>query len=210
MIPSTIQKQGILNKLLEQVIKILLTKECNKIGKIKIDINSCTKKIVKGEIDKINIFAKDIDYKDLLFDELELEANNLKINFQIIKKKLYFKNDPIIKFKISLSHNSLKAVLFSNNWTWIKNMLSEDILNLEKLEGIKIKNDKLFIYTSVEKKNFINSPQIEIKTYKGKIFLKNSNLNKTVQIPIEEKIYIEKVNIINNLINIFGNSSISF
>ena len=42
MISNTIKKKGILNKLLEQAIRILLIKECKKISNIKIDIISST------------------------------------------------------------------------------------------------------------------------------------------------------------------------
>ena len=202
-------EKGILAKLLEQSIRILLIKECKKISNIRIDIISSTNKIIKGEIQKINIIANDIDYKDLIFDELELEAHSLKINLKIKKRELYFKNDPIIKFKISLSQNSLKSVLLYRS-NWLMNMISNEILNQAKLEDIKIKNDQLLIKASEENNNLIENSQIEITAAKGKIYLNNIINNKTIQIPIEEKINIENVNIENNLINIIGNSSISF
>ena len=83
MIAKRIKEKGILAKLLEKGIKILLIKECKKISNLKIDIISSSTQIIKGEIQKINIIAEDINYKDLLFDEFELEANHLKINFKL-------------------------------------------------------------------------------------------------------------------------------
>ena len=210
MIFNTITKKGLLAKFLEQGLKILLIKECKKISNIKIDIISTTTNIIKGDIEKINIFAKGIDYKDLLFDEIKLETNHLKINFQIKKKELHFKNNPIIKFKISLSQNSLKRFLLSEKWNWIKNLISENFLNEAKLEVINIKNDQLLLNTLGKKTNLNKPTQIEIRADKGKIYLNNRNHKKTIQIPIEEKIYIDNIYIENNLINIFGNSSVSF
>ena len=61
-----------------------------------------------------------------------------------------------------------------------------------------------------ENNNIYKEELIEIILNTGKIHLKNLSNKKTIQIPIEEKIYIENVNIENNLINIFANSSISF
>ena len=51
--------------------------------------------------------------------------------------------------------------------------------------------------------------QINIKTEAGKVYLENADYNTIIQIPIEDKIYIENINIENNLINIFANSSVS-
>ena len=63
-------------------------------------------------------------------------------------KELSFKNNPRIKFKISLSQKSLREVLLSDNWNWIGNMISKEILNHDKLDDIKIKNDQLLMNTS--------------------------------------------------------------
>ena len=100
MISKRIKEKGILVKLLEKVIRILLKKECKNISNIKIDLFASSIQIIKGEIKKINIIAEDINYKDLLFDEIELEANDVKVIFEIKNKKLNFNNNFIIKFKI--------------------------------------------------------------------------------------------------------------
>ena len=210
MIDKRLNEKGILAKLLEQGLRLLLIKECKKISNIKIDIISSSTEVIKGNIKRINIYAEDISYKDLLFDEFELEANNLKIIFQITTKELYFKNNPIIKFKISFSQKSLKTILSYNNLNYIRNMITKDILNKAKLEDIKIKNGQLLIKANKENSTINSGEQIEIKTTKGKLYLRNRNNNKTIQIPIEEKIYIENVNIENDLINIFANSSVNF
>ena len=204
------KEKGILAKLLEQGIRLLLFKECKKISNLKIDITSSSTQIMRGEIQKINIIAELINYKDLLFDKVELEANHLKINFKLANKELSFKYNPIIKFKISLSQKSLRTILLSNNWNWIENSISKGILNKEKLEDIRIKNDKFLIDYYKKKTKLNEEEQINIKTEKGKLFLENKTSSKIIQIPIEDKIYIENVKIENNLINIFANSSISF
>tara|TARA_Y100001968_G_scaffold253206_1_gene238800 strand:+ start:55 stop:687 length:633 start_codon:yes stop_codon:yes gene_type:complete len=210
MISNKIKEKGILAKLLEQGIKILLIKECKKISNVKIDILASSIEIIKGELQKINIIAEDINYKDLSFDEIELEANQIKINFELKSKKIYFKKNPIVKFKISVSENSLKTVLLSNNWACIGNMISKELLNQERLEDIKISNGKLLMETSNKEITNNQLEKINIKTEKGKLCLENKTFNKTIYIPLEDKIYIKNVNIENNLINIFANSSLSF
>ena len=210
MIVKQIKQKGILTKFLEQGIKILIIKECKKIRNLKIDIISTSTQIIKGEIKKINIYAEDINYKDLFFDELQLEADNLKINFKLINKELYFKDNPIIKFKILLSQSSVRTALLSDKWNWIGDKISNEILNLEKLIDIKIKDGQLLIKASKNNLSVNQVKRIDIKTERGKIYLENKDYNKIIQIPIEDKIYIKNVNIENNLINICASSSISF
>ena len=205
-----IQEKGILAKLLEKGIQLLIKKECKKIGKININIIASSIQIIKGIIQKIYIIAKDINYKDLLFDQIELEANDIGLIYKINNKELKFKNNFTIKFKITLSENSLKTILFSNNWNWIGDMISKEILNHAKLEDIEIKNGQILITTSkdIQTKNEVEN--VYIKAENGKIFLENKTYNKSIKIPIEDKVCIKNINIRNNLINIFANSSISF
>ena len=210
MISNWVQKKGILAKLLEKGIKIILKKECKKIGKIKIDIIATSIQIIKGIIRKIYIIAEEVNYKDLLLDKIELEANEIKITFKIDKKELKFENEIIIKFKLSLSEISMKKILFSDSWNWIGEKITKKVSNQSKLEDIEIKKNQLLIKVSRDKKDINEEVKIDIKTEDGKIYLENKTNNKTINIPIEDKVYIKNITIENNLIVVLASSSISF
>ena len=210
MIAKWIKEKGILTKLFEQGIKILLIKECKKIRNLKINITSTSTQIIKGEIQRIEISAEDINYKDFFFDELHLESDNLKINFKLTNKELFFTNEPLIEFKISLSQSSLKKFLLSKNWNWIGDTINKEILNKEKLIDIKIRNGQLLITASKRNIAINEEEKINIKTEKGKVYLENKEYNKIFLIPIEDKIYIKHLYIDYNSINIFASSSISY
>ncbi len=202
--------KGILAKLLEKGIEILVKKECKKIRKVEIEIVASSIQIIKGIIKKIYIIAEGINYKDLLFDKIELEANDIKIIFSLNNKELSFKNKFIIKFKISLSENSLKKILLSDDWNWIENMISEELLNHHKLEDIRIKNGQILITTSKDKINVNEGEKINIKEEQGKLYMENKSCNKSIKIPIEDKVCIRDVYIENNLIHIFAISPVGF
>tara|TARA_Y100001968_G_scaffold316316_1_gene343989 strand:- start:118 stop:783 length:666 start_codon:yes stop_codon:yes gene_type:complete len=210
MVTKQLQGKGILAKVLEQGIKILLKKECRQIGKIKIDIEASSIQIIKGIIEKIDIAAKEINYKDLFFDEIELEANKVKINLKIYNKELKFENDPEIKLKISLSENSMKKILSSKNWNWISHKINKDILNQAQLEDIKIKNEQILIKSKTYKNEIPKEEKFNIKAENGKIYLNTNSYNKSIHIPIEDKVYVKDVIIRNNLIIVFASSSVSF
>ena len=210
MISKQVQEKGILAKLLQKGIKILLKKECKQIGQLKIDILASSLQIIKGIIPKINIWARDINYKDLLFDEIELKAKGIKVIFNIKDKQLNIENDFSIQFKIALSENSLQTFLFSNSWNWIGDIISKGIISEGKLEQIKIINDQIFLKESRDKNTLNEGTKVEIKVLKGKLYLINKALKKTIKIPVEDKVYIRNVNIENNLIIIKADSSVSF
>jgi len=210
MIIKPIQDKGLLARLLEKCIEILLKKECKKIGEVEIDINASSIEIIKGLIREVNIIAEEINYKDILFDKVELEASDVKIIFKINNKELSLKNNFIVKFKISLSANSLKTILLSKTWNWIGDMIIKELLDQDKLEDIKIENDQISIKASKDYKTVKEGKKINLKTKNGKLYLENKAHNKSIKIPIEDKVCISNVNIKDNLINISAHSSVSF
>ena len=210
MIAKPIKKKGILNKLLEKAIKVLLQKECNNIEKLTIDIIGSSIQIIKGEIQKIHIKAEEINYKDLLFDKIVLVANKVKIILKISNKEVKLKNNLELNFEISLSETSLNKTLLSQNWIWIGNSITREILNKGKLEDIKINNNQILIKASEERNTIVEEARVDINLENGKIYLRNKDTNKSSKIPIEDKIYIKNINITNNSINIFANSTVSF
>ena len=210
MIAKPIKKKGILNKLLEKAIKVLLQKECNNIEKLTIDIIGSSIQIIKGEIQKIHIKAEKINYKDLLFDKIVLVANKVKIILKISNKEVKLKNNLELNFEISLSETSLNKTLLSQNWIWIGNSITREILNKGKLEDIKINNNQILIKASEEENTIVEEARVDINLENGKIYLRNKDTNKSSKIPIEDKIYIKNINIKNNLINIFAKSTVSF
>ena len=210
MIIKPIQDKGLLARLLEKCIEILLKKECKKIGEVEIDFNASSIEIIKGIIREVNIIAEEINYKDILFDKVELEASDVKIIFKINNKELSLKNNFIVKFKISLSANSLKTILLSKTWNWIGDMIIKELLDQDKLEDIKIENDQISIKASKDYKTVKEGKKINLKTKNGKLYLENKAHNKSIKIPIEDKVCISNVNIKDNLINISAHSSVSF
>tara|TARA_Y100001968_G_scaffold164862_1_gene150892 strand:+ start:42 stop:677 length:636 start_codon:yes stop_codon:yes gene_type:complete len=210
MIKKLTQEKGILTIVLEKSIEFFLRKECNYIGKVKINIVASSIQIIKGIIKTISIIAEEINYKGLLFDKVELVANDVKVIFNMKSKRLNFKNNFIIEFKISLSEDSLKKVLLSNNWNWIGNLISNEMLGQKKLNDINIKDDQILINTSKNRKNIKEGKKFDLKAKDGKLFLEDKIHNKSIKIPIEDKVCIKNVIIEDNLINISANSSIIF
>ena len=88
-------------------------------------------------------------------------------------------------------------------------MISNEVLNKGKLEDIEIINDELLIKVSEKNITTNKEEKINIYTESGKIYLRMKNKEKSIQIPIEDKIFIENIYIENYLINIIANSSIS-
>ncbi len=202
-------RNSFLSILLQKAIEILLRKECRNINSIKINIIASSKEILKGNIKKIHLLAKGINYKDLIFDEIELKAKEVNLSFKLKRAELLFKNEFIANFKIQLSQNSLKTILLSKSWNWIGTMISNELLNSKLFKDIKILNDKIQIAGVNNNQDEINLEEVNILSKNGKIYLENIISNKSISIPIEDKVFIEKINIHENSIFIYAYSSIN-
>ena len=209
MIISTIAEKGILSRLIEKGIEFLLKKLCNEINIINIDIFASSTQIVKGEINRINLKAKEINYKELLFDEIELDADNLKFNYKINKKKLFFKKEFIVEIKIKLSEKSVRKILSNKNWDWIGCLISKTILNLNSLKNIIIQNNEIKLEGFNKNINYYEEEIVGIYTEEGKLYIKDKSCKKVLEIPIDKNIYINKSIIQNNLIIVCAKAKVN-
>ncbi len=194
--------KAILAILIEKGIEILLNKECKKIKNIKINICSSNSEIIKGNINQVKISAKEVNYKELLFNQIELQTNKLRVKYQIINRKLDFKDRFKAKIKISLTEESLKKTLNSHNWDWLGGLISETLLNSSQLTDLRIENNIIELKGSKRNNSNLQTELFEIKSKDGKINLRNINNMHSMTIPIEDKIYINHINIVENKINI--------
>ena len=83
----------------------------------------------------------------------------------------------------------------SEDWNWIEKIISKEILNQDKLEFIKIKGDHILMKTSKDKEERKEGVIVKINSRNGKIYLENKIYNKCINIPIEDKVWINNINI---------------
>ncbi len=203
------QSRGILARLIEKGVELILRKECNNINDIEISILATNFGILKGHINKIRIDAKEVNFKDLIIDKLNLETNKLDISYQIRNGKININDEFSIKFKLSISQISLKKILFSKKWTWLGELIVKELLNLDKLTDIKILND-LFEITGKDKKDsYSNKILFKLIPKEGKVNLEGISIKNSFSIPIEEKIFIYDIFIEDNVLKISGYSNVT-
>ncbi len=203
------ERKGVLSKLIEKGIEIFLKKECRMIKNININISSSNREIIKGEINEMKITAEEVNYKELIFNNIELQTSKLGFDFQIINKQLKSKDNFLLKMKITLTGESLNKMLNSQNWDWIGCLISQKLLNLSQFTDLQIENNIIKIKGSNKDKTNHKTELVKIKSKEGKIHLKNIDNMYSMTIPIEENIYINHINIIENKININAQSEAS-
>ncbi len=196
------RRKGILAELIKKGIEIFLKKKCRMIKNININISSSNRDILKGEISQLMITAEEVNYNELLFNKIELQTSKLSIHYRIINKQINSENSFLLKIKLSITGDSLKKMLISQDWGWIGGLISKELLNVSKLTDLKIENNIIELKGSNMNNTDNKTELVEIKSKEGKIYLKNINNIYSMTIPIEDKIYINHINIVEDKINI--------
>ena len=80
------------------------------------------------------------------------------------------------------------------------NAINGEVLNElnDKLEDIKIKNNQILIKASKDNNIITEEAKVDINTENGDLYLRNKANNKSIKIPIEDKVFIRNVNIYRN------------
>tara|TARA_Y100001978_G_C23565645_1_gene371516 strand:- start:26 stop:616 length:591 start_codon:yes stop_codon:yes gene_type:complete len=185
-------------------IKTLLENVCEEID-IK-SINILNKDYTfRGRIDKLNINAESIIYRNIYAHKLNIYIKNLYTNFQFRKNPLLIESF-FADFKILLSKENINKILCHNKWLSIKSSI-ESFISTKGINSIDIKNNVIFF---IVKGKYINKFNYSLEFYKNNILLVN-NINKnSLQIPIDTNINIKSLSINNNFIDISLSTKILF
>jgi len=185
-------------------IKTLLENVCEEID-IK-SINILNKDYTfRGRIDKLNINAESIIYRNIYAHKLNIYIKNLYTNFQFRKNPLLIESF-FADFKILLSKENINKILCDKKWNLIKSSI-EYFISSKDIKSIDIKNNLIYF---IVKGKYITKFNYSLGFYKNNILLIN-NINKdSLKIPIDINININSLSINDNFIDMRLSSKILF
>ncbi len=123
------KNKGILTHFIEAGLRFWINKQCKKLEKINLSLSASNKDILQGKIKKLEITARGINFKELLFEAISIETNSISLDYRVGDQLVKPKEDFSIKVDLSISEAQLNLMLIQSKWKWIGQLLSKEFLN---------------------------------------------------------------------------------
>tara|TARA_Y100001968_G_scaffold195210_1_gene179081 strand:+ start:16758 stop:17402 length:645 start_codon:yes stop_codon:yes gene_type:complete len=202
--------KGFLNNIIETCLELWIKNKCTSISNIKVLINSKNKELLRGYINNVQIIAEHVNFKNLLLESVNINANNIKIKLDLASKSITIEDEVIVNITIKVSERSLEKTLLSKKWYWLGCLMSKELIGMESLKGVNIVNNELQLKCTNKLSKELDSKKVtlNILTKEGRILLINNENSRDLIIPMEESIYIKNALLNNNILTISGNAKV--
>ncbi len=208
---NSIFKGSALTRVLKLGLIFWIRKQCKEISELSIDINKIKIGLNNFRISQIMLSASFINFKDILINNINLEATDLILRLDLkkpIKNSITIDENFKIKANILFDQEDLITTIKSNQWFSLKNWIQVNLLENKPISKIIIKNKQLIFILKDKINNKSTEKYFSIKAKNGKLFFNQDGILAEHYLPIEESIYINQANIENELLSIHISSNI--
>ena len=204
MVKTKINNKGLI-RLIEISLILWIKSKCIHSEVLELEIDSSFFKLINGKINLLTLKGSNINFQNILISSANIKGGEIDFKLEIAKRKISLTNPFNIEGHIKLESASMKTIFINGEWSWITDLISNNLSNKEEVKDIYFKNNLMYItYSDNENKYFCKEYSIE--AYKDSILIKDSNTETTFLLPMDKSILIKKTFIKNSCLFIYGNS----
>ncbi len=199
---------GPLLQLIATGLKFWLKNQLDEVHDLTLELNGSALELIKGHLNGISITAKKIKYQGFEFDFAKLKAGPLKIkiNLNKLNDSISLEQSFQVNGTVAMNGNALSQTLQSTRWSWLGDMLFENLLGQSKFGALDI-NDDILELNDLSLDNQVSKKETFIlNANSGSILISHKNLPIRTLIPMDKDIYIEKAYLQKGMVHITGHA----
>ena len=191
-------------KIIENGLELWIKNRCNKISAVKIDIKELKQRKLNSEICNVSFTSEDLEFNHLPIKYINLKCDSIKIESNLIRRKIFVKDSFNIQGNIKLDSKGLQCALNKSKWIWLNHLIAKGLLEKEYISLIKINNNLLKLEGKCAEEELKSIHNFKIKAHSGKINIDSIDNSKSLKIPMEDSIYIEDSSLSDGLLVLKG------
>ena len=183
-------------RLLETGLTYWVRSKCKSIGSLKIIIKGLSLGFPNNQVSDINLIAKEVNFKDIHFEQLNINAEFIKFKINLMNKSggiLSIEDDFKIEGRLSMSSKDINLVLSSLTWYSLKEWIISSFFNQQTDINSQIKNNLLILqaFDSTNNKKNFEEKMFSLQSKNGSLSFRDINSYNEKDFPIEDSIFIK-------------------
>ncbi len=199
--------------LLETGLAYWVRSQCKSIGTLKIIINGLSLGFPNNEVSDINVIAKEVNFKDIHFEQLNLNAELIKFRLNLMNKSggiLSIEDDFKIDGGLSMSSKDINMVLSSSTWCSLKEWIISNFFSKQTNLNSQIKDNLLILqaFDSTKHKKNLEEKIFSLQSKSGNLLFRDIKSCYEKYFPIEDSIFIKDAYFSSNKLNFLIESNV--
>ncbi len=198
--------------LLETGLTYWIRSKCKSIGSLKVIIKGLSVGFPNNQVSDISLIAKEVNFKDIHFEQLNINAELIKVKLNLINRSkgfLSIKDDFNIEGRLSMSSKDINLVLSSLTWFSLKEWIISSFFSQQTNVNSRIKNNLLILqaFDSNNKKN-LEEKIFSLQSKSGNLLFRDINSGYERDLPIDDSIFIKDTYFSNDTLNFLIESTV--
>ena len=150
------------------------------------------------------------------FDGLPLQHAQLnsgpvsvKVNFIKPAQAIQLEEAFRIEGNVTMTGKELNQALLSERWRWLGDLLSEELMGLRPLGGLRIDNDTLELQAEVIAQSLPVVQRFSLKAESGTLQIRRLEGTGQTNLPMDPAIHIEKAVLASGLLHLSGKATVT-
>lgn len=198
-------------QLLAKALQLWIRSRCKSVGELTVDLQGSSKDLLQGKIQGATVEARDVNFQGLIIQHAEIKSGLIQVNINIgwPAKAIQLNEAFSIFGNITMTGKELNQSLLSDQWRWLGDHLSEELMGLAPLGGLRIDNDVLELQAPVIGDNEPARQRFSLSAEDGTLRISHLVGGKETNLPMDPAINIEKGVLASGMLSLCGNAKVS-
>jgi len=199
---ASINSKNPLLRLIQGGLEFWIKQQCKTIDNLSIYIEGNIFNILKGNVNSVNVVAKNVNFKNILISKAIINTSPIKVSLRAANSQQRIQlSEFSIRGKLILDSADINSIVFSKSWVKINNLICNKLLDNSNITSVTIYNDLLKIgHSSNKQSELVKS--FEVLCNSASIELRDTISKNKLILPMDESVRIVEANIEGNYLEI--------
>lgn len=201
---------GPILKLLARGLELWLRQQCTALERIDIQLLGSSGKLLTGRLDGVRVRARRLVYQALEIESVDLssEAIRVRMGSLLRHQTLELEHAFLVRGAVVFSGEGLSRSLVTPRWRELGDGLAEALLGVTPLAAVRIDGDSLVLTAVAAGGDAALETRARLSASEGSLRLQSSP-DLAMQLPMDDNISIEAVEVAAGLLELQGQARVS-
>lgn len=197
--------------LLARALELWLRQQCSAIERLEIQLQGSAGQLVLGRLEGVRLLARRVEYRNLRFERVDLGSGPIRVRVGGLLRgqSLQLEQPFQVRGSVAFSGQDLGTSLATAEWRSLGDGLSEEILGLSPLAGLRIEEERLVLMALGAGSEQPVEVATTVEAVEGSVEIRSLEGGACSRLPMDPAIRIEEAVVGSGLLQLVGEARVS-
>ena len=199
-------------RLISGGLKLWLRSRCDHISSLEIELKGTGLGLLSGQLAGVQLTARDVRFQGLPLHHVELHSEAIVVDLQMLKpsRMLALQHPFKVSGSVTFQGSALNQALLVPPWNWLGDWLSEQLMGITPLGGLRIEGNSLELCAPVSGTQTPLQRHFRVNADGGAVVFKSEDEQAlATALPMDDNINIEEATLSAGQLVLLGHARVT-